>query len=77
MVENKNLADFFSEFMGKVQEFSLKVRQNGDVNLHDNWKLLPYQSSHDEFANEAKNRIQGFFHAAHEKQKLLMENNQG
>lgn len=77
MVEDKNLANFFSEFMGKVQEFSLQVHQNGNINLHDNWKMLPYKSSHNEFANEAKNRIQGFFHSAHEKQKLVMESNQG
>ena len=73
MVEDKPLADFFSDFIGKVQEFSMKVQQDGEINLHEKWKLSPYESAHNEFALEAKTRIQTFFHDTYEKQKNLAQ----
>lgn len=61
-IEDHKLADFFSGLIGTVQEFSLQVdAKNGDVKLHDSWKLLPYKSDQQAFANEAKRRMQGFF----------------
>lgn len=73
MIEDKPLADFFSDFIGKVQEFSMKVQQNGEINLHEKWKLSPYESAHHDFALEAKSRIQKFFHDTYEKQRNLAQ----
>lgn len=77
MVEDKNLSDFFCDLVGKVQEFSLKVDTNGDVKLHESWKLLPYESPHRDFADEAKKRMQNFFNSAYEKQRSIAEENTG
>ncbi|CAO1438022.1 unnamed protein product [Diamesa tonsa] len=73
VVEDRRLANFFTNFIAKVQEFSMKVDRDGEVNLHDSWKLSPYQSPHVDFALEAKKRIQNFFHTTYEQQKSLTD----
>lgn len=77
MIEDQKLANFFSDFVGKVQEFSLKVDRNGDVKLHNTWKMLPYESSQQDFADEAKKRIQNFFNSTYEQQKMSAEEDTG
>lgn len=72
-IQDQKLANFFDEFLKKVQEFSMQVDKNGDVHLHENWKLLPYESNHETFANEAKKRIQTFFTDTFEEQKNQLE----
>lgn len=44
------------------------------MNLHESWKLLPYQSDHEIFAAEAKKRIQNFFARTYEEQRTYLEN---
>lgn len=68
MIEDKNLADFYSEFLEKVQEFSLKVDTNGNEMLHEKWKLSPYESSQNDFVCSAKKVITDFFSKTWEKQ---------
>lgn len=46
----------------------MKVHQNGDVTMHESWKHLPYESDYEDFASEAKKRLQEFFHSAFEDQ---------
>lgn len=77
MIENTSLANFYSNFIGKVQEFSLKVKTNGDVQLHDKWNLIPYKSAQIDFAAEARDRVRSYFDNVLEKQKYLRaaENN--
>jgi len=77
MIEDQRLANFFSDLVGKVQEFSMNVEPNGDVKLHDTWKLLPYESSQRDFADEAKKRIRGFFNETYEKQRLICDEDTG
>lgn len=72
-VQDQKLADFFSNLIGKVQEFSMKVGKNGDAQLHESWKLLPYESDHQAFAAEAKKRMQGFFTQTYEVQRAQLE----
>lgn len=72
-IQDEKLANFFSNLIGKVQEFSMKVDQKGNVNLHENWKLLPYESDHQAFATEAKTRMQKFFTETYEEQKVELE----
>lgn len=72
-IKDQKLADFFSNLLGKVQEFSINVDQNGDEKLHDSWTLLPYESDHSTFAAEAKKRIQSFFTQTFEEQKVHLE----
>lgn len=72
-IQDQKLADFFSNLIGKVQEFSMKVDKNGEAQLHESWKLLPYESDHQAFANEAKKRMQGFFTSTYEEQKAQLE----
>ena len=72
-IQDTKLADFFSNLIGKIQEFSMKVDKNGETKLHDSWKLLPYQSDHQAFAAEAKKRMQGFFNQTYEEQKSQLE----
>lgn len=73
-IMDHKLANFFSGLVGKVQEFSLQVdAKNGDLKLHDSWKLLPYKCDQQEFGNEAKSRIQRFFMEAFEDQRKQIE----
>lgn len=60
MIEDKNLADFYSKFISKVQEFSLKVESSGAEVLHDKWRLSPYESNLNEFTKAAKTSISDF-----------------
>jgi CDP-diacylglycerol---glycerol-3-phosphate 3-phosphatidyltransferase len=70
-IEDERLATFFSELIGKVQEFSMTISSTGTPNMHKNWKLLPYdnKSDHKMFAAEARSRLQKFFKKTFEEQK--------
>lgn len=72
-IEDHKLANFFSNLISKVQEFSMKVDDKGDVKLHENWKLLPYESDQQAFAEEAKQRMQAFFTKTFEEQRDQLE----
>lgn len=72
-IRDHKLANFFAGLIEKVQEFSMKVDKSGDVKLHENWKLLPYESDRQTFADEAKNRLQGFFRKTYEDQKIQFD----
>lgn len=71
MIEDKRLADFYSDFLSKVQEFSLKVDANGNESLHEAWKLSPFEGSQVDFAKAAKNSISQFFSEAIEAQSKV------
>lgn len=60
-IEDKKLSDFFSSVIGKVQEFSIQVNENGEECLHRSWKHLPYDGNYQDFASEARRRMQHFF----------------
>lgn len=68
MIEDKHVADFYSDFLGKVQEFSLKVDKHGNESLHEKWKLSPYESSHQDFAKAARKLVTDFFNETWEQQ---------
>lgn len=72
-IEDKKLANFYSNLLEKVQEFSMTVDTNGDAKLHDSWKLSPYESDHQTFAAEAKKRILNFFAKTFEEQKCVSD----
>lgn len=69
VIEDRRLADFYAEFLQKVQEFSLKVDRNGETSLHENWKMLPYKSAQIDFATEARERIRSYFKGVLERQR--------
>lgn len=71
MIEDKHVADFYSDFLGKVQEFSLKVDKNGNESLHERWKYSPYESSHQDFAKAAKKLVTDFVNDTWEKQNRV------
>lgn len=77
MIEDQRLADFYAMFLGKVQEFSLKVNRDGETSLHDNWKMLPYKSSQFDFATEARERIRSYFKGIIEQQNEICKNDKG
>lgn len=72
-IEDKKLANFFSNLIGQVQEFSLKVDKKGDTQLHESWKLLPYESDQQAFAHEAKKRMKAFFNKTFEEQQMKLD----
>lgn len=61
MIEDKNLANFYHNLVGKVQEFSLKVNHKNEVELHQDWNLLPYDGDRLDFEVQAKTRIKNLF----------------
>lgn len=74
MIEDRNLADFYANFIHKVQEFSLKVDSDGETKLHENWNMLPYKCAQCDFATEAKERIRSYFKTVLEQQQIVCEN---
>jgi len=75
MIEDKRLADFYSEFLKRVQEFSLKVDTKGTESLHEHWSLSPYEGSQQDFAKAAKASISQFFSETIEEQRRLSQLN--
>ncbi|XP_055591857.1 CDP-diacylglycerol--glycerol-3-phosphate 3-phosphatidyltransferase, mitochondrial-like isoform X1 [Uranotaenia lowii] len=73
MIEDHRLANFYAEFLHKVQEFSLKVNRAGEANLHENWNMLPYKSAQIDFATEARDRIRNYFQGVMERQRKEFE----
>ncbi|KAG4068288.1 hypothetical protein HA402_007808 [Bradysia odoriphaga] len=73
MIEDKPLADFYANLIGKVQEFSLQVKQNEDVELHSNWNLVPFEAATVDFAGVARERIVDFFQTIVQQQKDAMD----
>ncbi|XP_058062849.1 CDP-diacylglycerol--glycerol-3-phosphate 3-phosphatidyltransferase, mitochondrial isoform X1 [Anopheles bellator] len=78
MIEDRRLADFYAQFLGKVQEFSLTVGRDGTTRLHDTWTMLPYKCAQLEFATEARDRVRAFFRQVMKEQRtLLQEHDEG
>lgn len=73
LIEDKPLADFYAEFISRVQEFSLMVRQNSEVGLHQNWQILPYEGTKDEFIVRAKSRITEYMQQVYQRQQKVCE----
>lgn len=72
LVEDKPLADFYTNFISKVQEFSLRVNETAEVKLHNDWEILPYEGATCDFASEARKRIFNFFDEVTEAQKTAV-----
>uniref|UniRef100_A0A1A9VM55 CDP-diacylglycerol--glycerol-3-phosphate 3-phosphatidyltransferase n=1 Tax=Glossina austeni TaxID=7395 RepID=A0A1A9VM55_GLOAU len=74
LIEDKALADFYAEFISRVQEFSLAVRKDSEVGLHHNWKILPYEGTKEEFTEKAKQRIMDLMQDAYKNQQKVLSN---
>lgn len=61
MIEDERLSDFFANLITKVQEFSLQVKKNEEIDLHPAWNLMPYESARKDFEEKAKKRIFSYF----------------
>lgn len=77
MIEDKALADFYSNFVQKVQEFSFKVKANEGVELHPKWNMLPYESDKVDFVRTAREKIFNFFTTICEQQKQAAARDDG
>lgn len=71
MIEDRGLADFYANFLLKVQEFSLKVNRDGETSLHENWNMLPYKSAQIDFATEARERMRNYFTGVLQRQQSV------
>ncbi|XP_059611095.1 CDP-diacylglycerol--glycerol-3-phosphate 3-phosphatidyltransferase, mitochondrial [Phlebotomus argentipes] len=69
MIENKSLADFYAGLVGKVQEFSVQVSKDAQLQLNPSWIHWPYEGSQNDFVQEARNRIFSYFSEVVERQK--------
>ncbi|KAL9898574.1 CDP-diacylglycerol--glycerol-3-phosphate 3-phosphatidyltransferase, mitochondrial-like [Glossina fuscipes fuscipes] len=74
LIEDKALADFYAEFISRVQEFSLEVRKDSEVGLHHKWKILPYEGTKEEFTEKAKQRILDLMRDAYKNQQKALSN---
>lgn len=71
LIEDKPLADFYAEFISRVQEFSLSVNKNSEVGLHSNWQILPYEGTKDEYIRTAKKSITDFMQQVYQRQQKV------
>lgn len=69
MIKDKKLADFYSNFVLKVQEFSFQVKSNADVEMHPRCNMLPYDSDKINFVTNAREKILTYFSSICEQQK--------
>lgn len=67
VINDKDLSDFYSELIEKVQEFSLQVNSDSSCQLHPNWSLIPYESSRKEFAERARTSIYSLYEQTSER----------
>ncbi|XP_075148150.1 phosphatidylglycerophosphate synthase 1 [Haematobia irritans] len=69
LIEDKPLADFYAEFISRVQEFSLSVQKNSELGLHRNWRgVLPYEGTKEDFIKTAKKSIKDFMQQVYQRQ---------
>lgn len=61
VVHDKQLSDFYSNLISKVQEFSLKVTQNGETSLHPNWEISPYDGVKNDFTERAGKLVREYY----------------
>ncbi|TDG49965.1 hypothetical protein AWZ03_003475 [Drosophila navojoa] len=73
LIEDKPLADFYAQFIERVQEFSLAVGADAAERLHGNWRILPYEGTKDQFIRLAKERITNFVQDAYQRQLQIRE----
>ncbi|XP_017868862.1 PREDICTED: CDP-diacylglycerol--glycerol-3-phosphate 3-phosphatidyltransferase, mitochondrial [Drosophila arizonae] len=73
LIEDKPLADFYAQFIERVQEFSLAVGADAAERLHRNWRILPYEGTKNQFIRLAKERITNFVQDAYQRQLQIRE----
>lgn len=62
VINDKQLSDFYTELIERVQEFSLLVSADGECCLHPKWHVLPYKrTQHTDFVKSAKESICSFY----------------
>ncbi|XP_004536599.1 CDP-diacylglycerol--glycerol-3-phosphate 3-phosphatidyltransferase, mitochondrial [Ceratitis capitata] len=77
LIEDKPLADFYAQFISRVQEFSLAVNKNAQEELHKDGKILPYEGVKEEFIMHAKQRITDFMQVTYVQQQKAVEEQKG
>ncbi|KAH8258271.1 hypothetical protein KR038_009077, partial [Drosophila bunnanda] len=75
LIEDKPLADFYAQFIERVQEFSLAVAPDASEGLHRNWRILPYEGTKEQFIQLAKQRIADFVQETFQRQARAKELN--
>ncbi|XP_030376035.1 CDP-diacylglycerol--glycerol-3-phosphate 3-phosphatidyltransferase, mitochondrial [Scaptodrosophila lebanonensis] len=73
LIEDKPLADFYAQFIERVQEFSLAVGKDAVEGLHRNWQILPYEGTKEQFIQKARQRIVDFVQQVYQRQAQLQE----
>lgn len=77
VINDKDLSDFYSKLIEKVQEFSLQVKSDSMCQLHPNWTLIPYEASKKEFIECARNSIYSFYAQTSERLHDLTKHSNG
>ncbi|XP_017041198.1 CDP-diacylglycerol--glycerol-3-phosphate 3-phosphatidyltransferase, mitochondrial [Drosophila ficusphila] len=75
LIEDKPLADFYAQFIERVQEFSLAVAPDASEGLHCNWRILPYEGTKEQFIQLARQRIADFLQETFQRQTRTREQN--
>ncbi|EDW24955.1 GL23108 [Drosophila persimilis] len=73
LIEDKPLADFYAQLIGRVQEFSLAVSPDASEGLHPNWRILPYEGTKQEFIQLARKRISDFVQETYKRQSQVRD----
>jgi len=75
LIEDKPLADFYAQFIERVQEFSLAVAPDATEGLHRNWRILPYEGTKEQFIQLARKRIADFVQETFQRQAQVRDQN--
>lgn len=60
LIKDKKLCDFYSGLIQKVQTFSFVMDKNNNINLNDDWKILPYEGNKSKFVEEAGDLVESY-----------------
>lgn len=77
MITDKNLCDFYSGLVSKVQNFSLQLDKYDNVSLSTGWTQLPYEGDKHKFVEQAGDTIENYLLDARDEQNSHLKDGCG
>lgn len=60
MIKDRDLTDFYSGLVNRVQKFSLKMDKWNQISLHEDWNICPYEGNKYHFVEKAGESIESY-----------------
>lgn len=70
LIRDKNLCDFYSGLIQKVQNFSLRMDKHNGISCSNDWNCLPYEGNKEEFIERAGDMVEQYLINYNEEQNM-------